>query len=76
MKEYKDASGEDPFSDNFECAKRALTLPNSNSDVEQNFSAMNYIKSKIRNNMKTDLLSAILIIKFGLIRKGKCSMSY
>ena len=74
VKEIKDASEENSFSEIFLFAKRALILPNSNADVERIFSAMNFIKSKI--SMKTDLLNAILVIKFGLIRKGKCCMSY
>ena len=37
---------------------------------------MNYIKYEIRNSMKKDLLNAILVIKFGLIRNGKYCMSY
>ena len=56
--------------------ERALILPNSNADVERILSAMNYIKSKIRNSIKTDLLNAILVIKLGLIRNGKCCMSH
>ena len=60
----------------FECAKLAMILPHSNADVERIVSAMNHVKSKLRNNMKIDLLSAILIIKFGLILKGKCYSTY
>ena len=54
---------------------RALILPNSNADVERIFSAMNHIKSKIRNSMKTNLLNAILVTRFGLIRNGKGCIS-
>ena len=52
-----------------------LILPNCNADVERIFIAMNNVKSKFRNSMKTDLLDAIFVIKFGLIRKEKCCMS-
>ena len=51
-----------------------MILPNSNADVLQILSAMNYIKT--RNSMRTDLLNAILLIKFGLISKRECCMSY
>ena len=37
---------------------------------------MNYIKSKLRNKMKLPLLNAILTIKFGLARLGKCCSTY
>ena len=33
-KEFRDASGENQFSDILECARRALILPYSNADVE------------------------------------------
>ena len=65
-----------PFSEIFYCAMRALILPNYNADIERIFRAMNYIKSEIRNSMKTDLLNAMLVMKYGLIRNGKCCMSY
>ena len=76
MKEFRDASGENQFSDILEFARRALILPYSNADVELIFSAMNYVKYKIVNCIKTDLLNAILVITFELIRKRKCCMSY
>ena len=37
---------------------------------------MNYVKSKLRNSMSLKLLNAILTIKFGLIRAGKCCLTY
>jgi hypothetical protein len=72
VRQFKDAPGNNPFCKLFECAMSALILPHSNADVERVFSAMNNIKSKTRNRMKLDLLNAILTIKFGLIREGKC----
>ena len=33
---------------------------------------MNYVKSKLRNSMSLKVMNAILTIKFGLIRVGKC----
>lgn len=74
--EYKDASGFNPFSELFQCAISALILPHSNAEIERVFSAINYVKSKLRNKMTLELLNAILTIKFGLIRKGKCCSTY
>ena len=76
MKEFKDASEENTFSEIFQCAKRAMILQNSNVDEERIFSAMTYIKSKIINCMQADVLNAINVIKFELIREGKCCMLY
>ena len=55
----KDASGENIFSEVLQCAMRALILQNSNADVERIFSAFNYVKCKLKNSMKIDLLNAI-----------------
>ena len=37
---------------------------------------MNYVKSKLKNLMSLKLLNAILAIKIGLIRVGKCCSTY
>ena len=37
---------------------------------------MNYIKSKLQNKIKLSLLNAILTVKFGLARLGKCCSTY
>ena len=76
VKQFKDASGNNPFNALFECAESALILPHSNADIERVFNAMNYIKSKLRNKMKLPLLHAILAIRFGLARLGKCCSTY
>ena len=55
-------TGSNPFNAFFECAKSALILPHSNADIERMFSAMNYIKSKLRNKMKLPLLNSVLYI--------------
>ena len=75
VEDFKNASGENPFLDLFNCAKQALILPHSNADVERVFSAINCAKNKLRNSMKIELLNAILIIRFGLIRKKQCCIS-
>ena len=76
MKGFRGISGEIPFSEVFLCAKRSLILPNANADVEQIFSAMNYVKSKFRNSLKTDFLNAVLVIKSEIIRMGMYCISY
>ena len=35
VEDFKNASGENPFLDFFNCAKQALILPHSNADVER-----------------------------------------
>ena len=40
----------------FECAESALILPHPIVDIERVSSAMNYIKSKLRNEIKLPLL--------------------
>ena len=52
INDFKDASGENPFSELFDCAVSAITLPHSNDDIERVFSTMNYIKSKLWKKMK------------------------
>ena len=37
---------------------------------------MNYVKLKLRNSMSLKVLNAILTLKFGLIRVGKCCSTY
>ena len=53
-----------------------LILPHSNAEIERVLSSMNYVKSKLRNSMSLKLLNAILTIKFGLIKAGKCCSIY
>ena len=74
--QFKDTSGSNPFEDISKCAISALILPHSNADIERVFSSMNYIKSKLRNKIKLDLLNAILMVKFSLLRLQKCCDSY
>ena len=74
--DYKDASGSNPFLELYQCAISVLILPHSNAEIERVFSSMNYVKSKLRTSMSLKLLNAILAIKFGLIRVGKCCSTY
>lgn len=73
---YRDATGENPFSDLAALALTVLTLPHSNADVERIFSHMNIVKSKLRNRLCIKSLNAILTIKYGLRRNEKCCYDY
>ena len=74
--DYKNASGSNPFLELYQCAISVLIFPHSNAEIERVFSCMNYVKSKLRNSMSLKVLNAILTIKFGLIRVGKCCSTY
>ena len=74
--DHKGPSGSNSFLELYQCAISVLIMPHSNAKIERVFSAMNYVKSKLRNSMSLQLLNAIITIKFGLIRVGKCCSSY
>lgn len=76
VNEYEDASGSNPFKEITECALNLLVLPNSNAEVERVFSSMNIVKNKLKNRMQLPLLNAILKVKYGLKRHGKCCQNY
>ena len=46
--------------------KLYLALPHSSADAERLFSAVNLIKSKSRNCLNTDTLTALLLTKEGV----------
>ena len=73
---YQDANGDFPFRILSQGAIKILTLPISNAEVERAFSQVTNVKSKKRSNMKTDLLEAILICKFGLKRMDKTASDF
>lgn len=73
---YKDASGVNPFQCLVDVATSLLVLPWSNAEVERIFSTMNIIKNKLRNRMSSGVLNAIITIKAGLSRMGKCCKDY
>lgn len=74
--DYRDATGENPYSDIFELALTVLSLPHSNADVERLFSHMSILKTKLRNKMSNETLRAVLAVKYGLRRVGKCCHNY
>ncbi|KAI8035531.1 hypothetical protein M5D96_011689 [Drosophila gunungcola] len=57
-------------------ALHILSLPWSNAAVERVFSQMNMVKTKLRNKMNLKSLNAILRIRYGLRRHGKCCHDY
>ncbi|XP_011859099.1 PREDICTED: uncharacterized protein LOC105556611, partial [Vollenhovia emeryi] len=73
---YRDAGGNNPFGNLAKFVLELLSLPWSNADVEQTFSHLNLVKSKIRNRMQISTLNAILNIRYGLSRHNKCCHNY
>ena len=73
---FRDSSGVNPYKEISECALNLLALPNSNAEIERVFSMMNIIKSKLRNRMQLPMLNAILKVKYGVRRHGKCCKNY
>ena len=74
--DYRDATGDNPYSDISELALTVLSLPHSNADVERLFSNMNIVKTKQRNRMNNETLTTVLAVKFGLQKVGKCCYNY
>lgn len=73
---YKDAAGNNPFKELTEFVISILSLPHSNAEIERVFSQMNVVKTKLRNRLSVTTLNAILYIRFGLKKEGKCCHSY
>nr|CAI5844912.1 unnamed protein product [Callosobruchus analis] len=74
--QYKDSDNVHVFKELAEFAFSILSLPYSNAEVERLFSMMNIVKSKLRNQLSLQSLNAILSIRCGLKREGKCCESY
>lgn len=74
--DYKDAAGNNPFADLSQLSISLLSLPHSNAEIERVFSQMNIVKTKLRNRLSIKTLNAILYVRFGLKRAGKCCYSY
>ena len=73
---YRDAANCNPLKDIADFALSVLVLPHSNAEVERVFSQMNIVKTKLRNRMETKMANAILGIRAGLRRSGKCCYNY
>ena len=69
---YKDGHCANPFHELAEFALKILIIPHSNADVKRIFSQLSVTKSKLPNKMSTDTVNALLHIKYGLKRHGKC----
>ena len=70
--QYKNAVGQLIFREVAEYVLTLLTLPSSNAVVERAFSVMNCIKTKSRNKMNKELLSAILRIRMSFFALKIC----
>lgn len=53
-----------------------LTLPHGNADVERVFSVMADIKTKKRNRISPETLSALLRLKLDVFNTTDCCLSY
>ena len=62
---YVDASGFNPFKELAFFARKILTIPYSNTEVERVFNTMNILKCKQRNIIGYKLLHAVLTIHAG-----------
>lgn len=74
--DYKDAKGVNSFHDICEMAISILSLPHSNAEVERLFSQINIVKNKLRNRLNSKSVSAIITVRSGLRRVGKCCSTY
>jgi len=73
---FQNALGQHPYRTLSQGVLKLLCLPVSNAEVERVFSQVNVVKDKKRNAMKTELLDAILYIKFGLRRLENTSQNF
>lgn len=64
VSQYKDAAGNNPFSEISCFAFQLLSLHWSNADVERLFSQMNLVKTKLRNRIQSDTVNAILHVRY------------
>ncbi|VEN44313.1 unnamed protein product [Callosobruchus maculatus] len=74
--QYKDSDNVHIFKELAEFTLSILSLPHSNAEVERLFSMMNIVKTKLRNRLSLQTLNAILSIRCGMKREGKCCDSY
>lgn len=73
---YKDAGNQNPFKELCTLAFTVLSLPHSNAEIERIFSAMNVVKSKLRNRLGLNSLNSILMIKCTLKMMNKKCFEY
>ncbi|XP_015119417.1 uncharacterized protein LOC107042750 [Diachasma alloeum] len=71
---FKNASGRQVVKELAGTVLKILSLPVSNAVVERVFSVMNCVKTKYRNKMQIDMLTAILRIRIHCyVRKLRCT---
>ncbi|KAH9374562.1 hypothetical protein HPB48_008144 [Haemaphysalis longicornis] len=51
---YKDACGENPFTELAGFAMSMLVVPYSNAEIERTFSQLNIVKCELRNKLKSE----------------------
>jgi hypothetical protein len=73
---HKNAGDSPAFQNIAQFALIILSFPNSNAVVERVFSIMNTVKTKVRNKMKTEMLTAILRIKTHLYSRNLCCRGF
>jgi hypothetical protein len=73
---FKDAGGRQTFGELAEFVLTVLSLPTSNAVAERAFNVMNCIKSKIRNILKTSLLSTILRVRLMSYTNDICCLKF
>ena len=72
----RDACGENPYRGFSDFALEYLSLPYSNADIVRVFSELNIVKNELRNRLKPEMVIAILDVRYGLKRSGKCCFNY
>ena len=68
---YQDSTNSNPFHQLSSGVLKILCLPISNAEIERVFSQVTLLKNSKRSTMKSELLEAILYIKFGLSKFDK-----
>ena len=68
---YQDSTNSNPFHQLSSGVLKILCLPISNAEIERVFSQVTLLKNSKQSTMKSELLEAILYIKFGLSKFDK-----
>eukprot|EP00794_Sanderia_malayensis_P002936 gene2936-biopygen2413 len=76
ISQFRNTLDQNPFQDLAKYALACLTNPVSNAVVERSFSEVTAIKSKTRNQMGLELLSALVRIRSELHMSGKCCRDF
>lgn len=60
--QYRDSAGVNPFQELSDLALAVLSMPHSNTEVERFFNQVSVLKTKQRNKIETETLSALLSV--------------